>query len=123
MKTIRSIRVVSPRPWDVADDNVDVEVCLSDGSVYGATFFTLGNLESRFEKNSRTNEYAGGLYLWAADMIVVRTLTQDAIERTVRDLLSQGDLESAFSLLTAQSSVAPEVVQRPYVPKVDEDSE
>jgi len=48
---------------DPADDNVDVEVTFDDGSRYAGTFFTLNNLRSLFEKNERTGECKGGLYL------------------------------------------------------------
>jgi hypothetical protein len=53
------------------NDNVDVEVRLSDGSRWSGTFFTIRNVRALFTKNRATGECANGLYLWAADMILV----------------------------------------------------
>ena len=80
---------------DPIDDNVDVRVYIGD-CAYAATFFTLRNLESLFEKNSQSGACASGLYLWAADMILVRNLTESTIERTIADLISSGEFEVAF---------------------------
>ena len=40
--------------------------------------------------------------MWAANMILVETLTMDVIWKTVEDLLGNGELFSAFSRLDAQ---------------------
>ena len=84
---------------DPADDNVDVEVRFDDGSRYAGTFFTLNNLRSLFEKNERTGECKGGLYLWASDMVIVRELSEVSIYETVADLIAEGGFEGAFSRL------------------------
>ena len=91
------VRVVGPQVWDPASDNVDVEVALADGSRFGATFFTLKNIERLFQKNRDTGECGGGIYLWAANMILVQELTIEAIQKTVRDLLDTEEFYSAFS--------------------------
>ena len=78
--------------------NVDVEVRDSSGR-WSATFFTLDNIRSLFEKNASTGECAGGLYLWAADMILVWTLDRATIEHTVADLRATGEFETAFARL------------------------
>src|SRR5436309_2781589 len=85
---------------DPADDNVDLEVRFGDGSRYAATFFTLNNLRSLFEKNQRTGECKGGLYLWASDMVILKELSQDSISETVADLIAHDEFEGAFSKLT-----------------------
>jgi hypothetical protein len=94
-----SIHVLGAPEWNPAADNVDVEVRFADGRRYGATFFTLGNLERLFEKNRRTGECAGGLYLWAANMIVVDDLSAGTISRTVADLIEQREFDKAFIAL------------------------
>ncbi|HEX7447995.1 MAG TPA: hypothetical protein VF306_10640 [Pirellulales bacterium] len=81
--------------WDELDDNLDVQITLSDGRRYTATFFTLRNLESLFEKNRTTGECAGGLYLWASDMILVERLDHATIRATIADLISSDELASA----------------------------
>jgi hypothetical protein len=40
--------------------------------------------------------FAAGLYVWAVSMIVVRELTLEVVEQTVKDLVSRRELESAF---------------------------
>ena len=96
------VRVVGAQVWDPATDNLDVEVTLTDGRRFGATFFTLQNVRRLFEKNRATGECHGGLYLWAANMILVETLTMDVIRKTIADLLENGELFSAFSILDIQ---------------------
>jgi hypothetical protein len=85
---------VNPHP---TADNVDVEVVFDSGEFYVATFFTLENIRGLMEKNRRTGECLGGLYLWASDMIIVERLTLDAVSRTVADLLVSGEFGAAFS--------------------------
>jgi hypothetical protein len=80
------------------DINVDVEVHTEAGR-WSASFFTLANIESLITRYAATGECAGGLYLWAADMIVVRELSYEVIRRTVAQLQRDGEFESAFGLL------------------------
>jgi hypothetical protein len=94
-----SIHVVGAQVWDPKRDNIDIEVRFLDGRRFGATFFTLKNLASLFEKNRSTGECAGGTYLWAANMIIVEELSMETITRTVNDLLRVGELQKSFSLL------------------------
>lgn len=93
------VSVLGPQVWNPSNDNVDVEVRFADGRSYGATFFTLANLESLFEKNRKTGECASGLYLWAINMILVRELSMENIERTIEDLIANEEFESAFAFL------------------------
>lgn len=79
------------------DENIDVEVVFESGALYVATFFTPENIRGLMEKNRRTGECLGGLYLWASDMIIVERLTRDVVSRAVADLLASGEFESAFS--------------------------
>jgi len=83
------------------DDNVDVEVRYSDGRLFTATFFTLQNVKTLFEKNKITGECGGGLYYFCIDMILVESLSVDVIVETVENLIKEGDLESAFILQNA----------------------
>lgn len=77
------------------DDNVDVEIHLDNGEAYTATFFTQANVARLFEKNSKTGECAGGLYFWAADMIIVSTLSEAVIRDSVKDLIDADELRLA----------------------------
>jgi hypothetical protein len=91
-----TICIIGSQEWDLVEDNIDVEVKFYDGRRFSATFFTLKNIERLFAKNARTGECAGGLYLWAANMIIVPELSLSTIEATVHDLMATGELESAF---------------------------
>ena len=91
-----TVKVIGAQVWDSEDDNLDVEVTFSDGRRFGATFFTLENIETLFRKNRKTGECAAGLYFWASDMILVRELSMITIERTVADLIATGEFETAF---------------------------
>ena len=84
------------QPLNSANDNVDVEVRLSDGSRWSASFFTLDNVNALFAKNRVTGECASGLYLWAADMILVERLDERVIRDTIDDLVETGSFSSAF---------------------------
>jgi hypothetical protein len=84
-------------PIDPASDNVDVEVILSNGDRYVATFFTIENIRRIMERYVETGECANGKYFWASDMIIVDELTEEAIEETVRDLMISGEFFKAFS--------------------------
>ena len=91
-----SVHVLGAQVWDPLNDNVDVEVRFGDGRRFGATFFTLANVERLFDKNRKTGECASGLYLWAANMILVRDVSIETIERTVKDLMDCDEFEQAF---------------------------
>ncbi|MEM9861577.1 MAG: hypothetical protein AAF938_08185 [Myxococcota bacterium] len=97
-----NIRVLGLQTWDAQDDNVDVHVTFEDGSCYTATFFTIENIRSLFEKNRRTGECDSGRYLWAADMIIVRDLAIETIEQTVESLLKDDELVAAFRMVKRQ---------------------
>lgn len=72
---------------------------LSDGRRFGASVFTLANLESLLRKHERSGENAGGLYLWAARMMVMRELSLEGMRKMVEGLIADGELEQAFELL------------------------
>ena len=90
------IQIVPTHIWDLKNDNVDIEVKLSNGKRYGATFFTLTNIQYIFEKYKSTGECLNGLYFWSSNMIVVEKLTLEVIDLTVRDLLNNGEFFSIF---------------------------
>jgi hypothetical protein len=94
-----SVHVIGAQVWDPNQDNLDVEVWFPDGRRFGATFFTLQNVQRLFEKNRATGECGAGLYLWASNMILVRELSMAAIESTVKDLMDKGEFEQAFAAL------------------------
>ena len=100
MKMAFTVKILGAQVWDPLLDNLDVEVTLTDGTRFAATFFTLQNVEKLFRKNANTGECHGGLYLWAANMILVRELSEAIIVKTVEDLLDVGEFEQAFHRLS-----------------------
>ncbi|NUF50230.1 hypothetical protein [Gilliamella sp. ESL0250] len=85
---------------NVVNDNVDVEVCLDNGKRYVATFFTIENIISILSRYKETKECCNGLYFWASDMIIVESLDNNVINKTIQDLIKNEEFHHAFSLLT-----------------------
>jgi hypothetical protein len=79
---------------DADDDNVDVLIDLEDGRLFSATFFTIKNLLTLMKAYGDTGECAGGTYVWAKDMIVVESISKEAIRQVVADLIESGEIES-----------------------------
>ena len=99
-----SIRIGNGRQdLDPDNDNVDVEVRFTDGGRYAATFFTVKNLRALMHRYAESGECADGLYVWAADMIVVARLTPSTIRAVVDDLLKSGEFNDAFASLEEQT--------------------
>lgn len=92
------VRAIHP-VIDKHDDNIDVVVRLVDGSRWGATFITARNITAIMENYRETGECLAGEFFWAKNMIVVRELTQELLEKVVHELLGAGELESSFELL------------------------
>ena len=90
------VTVFSVEPLDdVADDNVDIEVQLADGSRWAATVFTVDNLRSLMKKWRSTGEHSG-LYVWAPDMIVVERLSDGCLRDLVDELVAEGELQQVL---------------------------
>jgi hypothetical protein len=81
------------------DDNVDVLIDISDGRLFSATFFTINNLQTLMKKCRASGECAGGIYIWAKDMVVVESISKETIQLTVSDLIGSGEIESCCSRL------------------------
>ncbi len=43
-------RIIGSQIWDFLDDNVDIHIIVNGMSTYFATFFTIPNITSLFEK-------------------------------------------------------------------------
>ena len=88
------IRILSNEKLNEKDDNVDVEIILSDGKIFSATFFTIENIKTLFKKNQETGECLSGQYFWATDMILVEKLTETSIRECVNDLINTNEISS-----------------------------
>jgi hypothetical protein len=81
---------------EAEDANVDVVVEFESGRRFGATFFTLENLERLMDRYKQSGECVQGLYVWASEMIVIRRVSYEAIRTAVADLIEAGEFQKAF---------------------------
>jgi hypothetical protein len=75
---------------DSHNDNMDINVILDSGEVYSCTIFTLENIRMLM-----SNVKPPARYFWAADMVIVDTMSVDCIKDAVRQLIADGYLEFA----------------------------
>jgi len=85
--------------WDPADDVTDAVVTLADGSRWIASFCAFAHLATLRRRCVESGDNLGGRYLWASDLILVEDTARSTLEAVVRDLLTRGDLPSAFGRL------------------------
>jgi hypothetical protein len=85
--------------WTSDDASSDVEVVLSDRSRWRGSFVTYRNIASLCAKNAQTGTCLSGSYFWASDLLLVDVLSRQRVEEVVRDLIHEGQLPKAFSLL------------------------
>jgi len=81
------------------DDNVDLWIELEDGRVFTATLFTIKNISTLMRRWRESGECASGAYFWATDMIVVESISEEVIERTISDLIASRTIELCFERL------------------------
>ncbi len=70
---------------DILDDNIDVDVILENENVYVITLFTLDNIKKLM--NSSTDSY-----FWASDMLVIKDLSPQTIEKAVSEIVADQTL-------------------------------
>ncbi len=87
-------------PWDdLENDFATVRVDTLDGRYYAITAWTFKFLETSIKYDHENGESLNGLYQIPPDLFV-KELTRDCIEKTIADLLEQGDLEDSLSSLS-----------------------
>ena len=77
-----------------------VEVRFPDGRDWAAKLYTPESVQVILEEWRRRGERRGelaGLYFWAPGVIMVREITRDGVVALVDDLITEGELESAFA--------------------------
>ncbi len=95
-------------PLNSDNDNVDVQVIFPNGECFSAVFFTIRNIEALMKRYKKTGECAGGLYFWASDMIIVKSLTKKTICKTIDHLLAEDEFGYVFSKNEDPKNVSPE---------------
>ena len=84
-------------PLNSDNDNVDVQVTFPNGERFSAVFFTIRNIEALMRRYKKTGECADGLYFWASDMMIVESLTEKTICKTIDHLLAEDEFGYVFS--------------------------
>ena len=87
---------VDPGNWDTENEFANIHVDLPDGRHYGINVWTFKFFESAIRQDQENGENLNGIYLLPPDLFV-RKLTRDCIEKTIADLLRQGDLEEMLN--------------------------
>jgi hypothetical protein len=95
-------------PLNSNNDNVDVQVTFPNGERFSAVFFTLRNIEALMKHYKKTGECAGGLYFGASDMIIVESLTEKTICKTIDHLLAEDEFGYIFSKNEDPKDISPE---------------
>ena len=94
-------------PLNSDNDNIDVQVTFPNGERFSAVFFTIRNIEALMKRYKKTGECAGGLYFWASDLIIVESLTEKTICKTIDHLLAEDEFGYIFSKNEDPKDVSP----------------
>ncbi|WP_345365414.1 hypothetical protein [Actinoallomurus liliacearum] len=78
-------------------ENVDVEVYLSDGTRWSATFMTMREIEKIMDRWRSSGENSGGRYFRSGDLVIVREAGISAMVQTMESALADG---GPYSILT-----------------------
>lgn len=87
---------VDPHNWDKENEFCNIGIELSDGRHYGINVWTYKFLETVINSDKQTGNNLNGLYLKPPDLLV-KELTRNCLEQTIKDLLTQGDLENVLN--------------------------
>ena len=94
-------------PLNSDNDNVDVQVTFPNGERFSAVFFTIRNIEALMRRYKKTGECADGLYFWASDMMIVESLTEKTICKTIDHLLAEDEFGYVFSKNEDAKDISP----------------
>jgi hypothetical protein len=85
-----------PGSWDIHNEFCNIHVTLPDGRQYGINVWTYAYFQTSIKEDIEEGEHLNGLYQTPPDLFV-KELTRDCIEKTITDLLRQGDLEQLLN--------------------------
>ena len=86
-------KIIFPTEYDIdnyQNDNIDVNIILENNDVFFATLFTLKNIIYLMEKESIN-------YFSADNMVIVKNLSKDNINKIVSEVIKRDELNSTFS--------------------------
>ena len=87
---------VNPGKWDVENDFANVIVDLLDGRHYGINVWTYKFFETAIKQDQISGDNLSGLYQTPPDLFV-KELTRDCIQKSINDLLKNGNLEDLLN--------------------------
>ena len=77
---------------DVLNDNVDIKIVLSSNLVYSATLYTVFNVKELVEN-------AFPKYFISDDMIIVKDLSSQSINKAIEDILEKDLMHLCMSMI------------------------
>ncbi|WP_025665359.1 hypothetical protein [Aquimarina megaterium] len=87
-------------PWDdLENDFANIIVDTLDGRSYGINVWTYKFLDTAINENKENGENLNGLYLVPPDLFV-KELSRNCIEKTIANLLKNGNLEDTLNNTT-----------------------
>jgi len=90
------IEIPDRENFDPLNEAVEVMLTTKTGERYSANFITRRYEDYLFEKNKRTGECARGTYLWIPHRISVDKISDEAIRKSIDDLIKNLEIEKAF---------------------------
>jgi hypothetical protein len=87
---------VAPGMWDIENEFANIQVTLTDGRRYGINVWTFKFFESAIKHDIDHGKNLSGLYEIPPDLFV-KELTRECIQKTIKDLLKIGDLDSVLN--------------------------
>ncbi len=95
-----------PGEWQPEDSVTDAIVTLADGSQWVATVCAFDHIAVLRARCAENGECLAGKYLWASDLILVDSTARKNVDAVVRDLIAQGELQSAFREVDTEAEEA-----------------
>lgn len=72
------------------NDNIDINIILSNGDVYWGTLFTIRNIQFLLQKEA-------GSCFWATNMLIVKDLRKETLREAIAETLEDKYFEKVFS--------------------------
>jgi hypothetical protein len=98
-----NFKIIFPAGYSIEtiyNDNIDINIILSNGSVYFAILFTVINIQTLM-KNEKL------LFFWSTDMVIIKDLKKETIMEVVSKIIEEGYLEISFSKIGSIENVYP----------------
>lgn len=90
------VKIQWPMYLDSLMDLIEVRIEFTNGEVLSANFTTPGRIPWEMDKGRRNGQWAGGIYFWHDNLVFVDELTDENIQKAVKDLSKNGLLKKAF---------------------------